>query len=148
MTDTTDIAALREKYELALKDLTERLMECNRLNYCMDEITAFAAFSSTVIDQLEAERQRGDALQAEGDEFRRRLKLERSILEDADKELAALKAKLANPVVLPARFKPEVSKVDVFKGSPVMKLDTTGGWLNRTGAIVAINAAGFTVKGE
>ncbi|MEN4908937.1 hypothetical protein [Rahnella bonaserana] len=60
MTDTKDIAALREKYELSLKDLTERLMECNRLNYCMDEITAFAAFSSTLIDQLEAERQRAD----------------------------------------------------------------------------------------
>ena len=65
MTDTTDIAALREKYELALKDLTERLMECNRLNYCMDEITAFAAFSSTVIDQLEAERQRADKAELE-----------------------------------------------------------------------------------
>lgn len=64
------------------------------------------------------------------------------------KQIAELRAKLANPVVLPARFKPEVSKVDVFKGSPVMKLDATGGWLNRTGVIVALKDAGFTVKGE
>lgn len=58
MTDTTDIKALHEKYTLVLKDLTNRLAECNRLNYCGDELSAFAAFSSTVIDQLEAERQR------------------------------------------------------------------------------------------
>ena len=68
MTDTTDIKALREKYELALKDLTERLTECNRLNYCMDEITAFAAFSSTLIDKLEAERQRADDAHKYGSE--------------------------------------------------------------------------------
>lgn len=60
MTDTTDIKALREKYTLVLKDLTNRLAECNRLNYCGDELSAFAAFSSTVTDQLEAERQRAD----------------------------------------------------------------------------------------
>lgn len=60
MTDTTDIKALREKYTLALKYLTNRLAECNRLNYCGDELSAFAAFSSTVIDQFEAERQRAD----------------------------------------------------------------------------------------
>lgn len=43
-------------------------------------------------EQLEAERQRSDTLQTERDEFRRRLKLERSILEDTDKQIAELKA--------------------------------------------------------
>lgn len=42
--------------------------------------------------QLEAEHQRADTLLTERDEFRHRLKLERSILEDADKQLAVLKA--------------------------------------------------------
>lgn len=65
MTDKTVIAAVRDKHELALKDLTVRLTECNRLNFCMDELSAFAAFSSTVIDQLEAERQQLEAAEAE-----------------------------------------------------------------------------------
>ncbi|MDN0106687.1 hypothetical protein QVN76_07250 [Yersinia rochesterensis] len=43
-------------------------------------------------EQLEAERQRADTFQTERDEFRRRLKLERSILEDTEKQLAELKA--------------------------------------------------------
>ncbi|MDA5547679.1 ELKS/Rab6-interacting/CAST family protein [Yersinia massiliensis] len=43
-------------------------------------------------EQIEAERQRADTLQTERDEFRRRLKLERSILEDTEKQLAELKA--------------------------------------------------------
>jgi len=58
------IGALRDKHELTLKDLTERLTESNRLNFCMDELSAFAAFSSTVIDQLEAERQQREAAEA------------------------------------------------------------------------------------
>ena len=39
--------------------------------------------------------------QTERDEFRNRLKLERSILEDADKRIAELESKLAKPVLLP-----------------------------------------------
>jgi len=70
MTDKTDIPALRDKHELALKDLTERLTECNRLNFCMDELSAFAAFSSSVIDQLEAERQQREVAETELAELR------------------------------------------------------------------------------
>ncbi|MES4611379.1 hypothetical protein V2154_15875 [Ewingella sp. CoE-038-23] len=65
MTEKTDIEALRDKLELALKDLTERLTDCHRLNFCMDELSAFTAFSSTVIDQLEEERQQREAAEAE-----------------------------------------------------------------------------------
>lgn len=73
MTETTDIAALwRQSHSLRTPDQTD-------------------AFIDKVLNLLEAERQRADAMQSERDEFRRRLKLERSILEDADKELAALK---------------------------------------------------------
>lgn len=91
MTDTTDIAALREKYKLALKDLTERLMERNRLNYCMDEITAFSAFSSTVIDLLEAERQRAAGSEEELHKALHREKAAERKLLAAQGEIAALK---------------------------------------------------------
>ena len=65
MTEKTDIEALRDKLELALKDLTERLTDCHRLNFCMDELSAFTAFSSTVIDQLEEERQKREVAEEE-----------------------------------------------------------------------------------
>jgi len=65
MTEKTDIEALRDKLELALKDLTERLTDCHRLNFCIDELSAFAAFSSTVIDQFEAALKQVNQLDAE-----------------------------------------------------------------------------------
>lgn len=185
MTDTTDIAALRERLQSAISQ-HEMMMGCvmglSRVDpmyqQCLD-----------ALNDLEAERQRADAAHKYGSErdaeneslmltvgrlrkeiaalksahgnmvarcalLRQRtdLPVDRipayNSLVKAQEEVTELREKLANPVVLPARFKPEVSKVDVFKGSPVMKLDATGGWLNRTGVIVAINAAGFTVKGE
>lgn len=55
-------------------------------------VTEMAIGLLSLSEQLEAERQRADALQTERDEFRRRLKLERSILEDTEKQLAELKA--------------------------------------------------------
>jgi hypothetical protein len=56
------------------------------------ELISVRAARVTLNEQLEAERQRADTLQTERDEFRRRLKLERSILEDTEKQLAELKA--------------------------------------------------------
>jgi hypothetical protein len=56
------------------------------------ELLESRAESLSLREQLEAERQRADTLQTERDEFRRRLKLERSILEDTEKQLAELKA--------------------------------------------------------
>lgn len=55
-------------------------------------VTEMAIELLSLREQLEAERQRADTLQTERDEFRRRLKLERSILEDTEKQLAELKA--------------------------------------------------------
>ncbi|MGV8925050.1 MAG: hypothetical protein ACOH2G_05135 [Ewingella sp.] len=65
MTDKTDIAALREKHSSLTNDLTSRLTECNRVNYCWDEVSALSAFSSTLLDQLEAERLRADKAELE-----------------------------------------------------------------------------------
>ncbi|WOL24291.1 particle associated protein [Yersinia phage fHe-Yen8-01] len=56
------------------------------------ELLESRAESLSLREQLEAERQRADTLQTERDEFRRRLKLERSILEDTEKQLAELRA--------------------------------------------------------
>ncbi|CNE38392.1 hypothetical protein [Yersinia intermedia] len=56
------------------------------------ELISVRAARVTLNEQLEAERRRADTLQTERDEFRRRLKLERSILEDTEKQLAELKA--------------------------------------------------------
>lgn len=77
MTDTTDTAALREQAETA--------------KACGGIFAISGEKALSLLDHLEAERQRANALQTERDEFRRRLKLERSILEDADKEIAKLK---------------------------------------------------------
>lgn len=112
MTDTTDTKALRDSAE-CMANLLDNLagyepsdidMDAVELRFedesgcdtgCDISIVGTAQQSADIIrallDQLEAERQRADALQTERDEFRRRLKLERSILEDADKEIAKLK---------------------------------------------------------
>ncbi len=63
------------------------------------ELLESRAESLSLREQLEAERQRADTLQTERDEFRRRLKLERSILEDTEKQLAELKAWATNRAI-------------------------------------------------
>lgn len=138
MTDTTDIAALRDKYELALKDVTDRLVECSRLNFCMDELTAFAAFSSTIIDQLEAERQRGEAKDNAINLATEIARTASEKIERLEAEISALKAKLANPVVLPRTLWYEHD--DLPQVIPV---------LEKRLVIAGIHLAGFTtVKGE
>ncbi len=120
MTDTTDVATLIKSAMLSCaeafcmeisgsmendlkRDLTES--ECEQVSDAVSGLLHSAEqleaerrkgdlWFGKVADleaALKAERQRADALQTERDEFRRRLKIERSILEDADKELAALK---------------------------------------------------------
>lgn len=108
MTYKTDIAALREECAQWVKgnfgDLidTRTAMNGGGNDYMSWDMAALWLAWNHLSDKLEAERQRADAMQSERDEFRRRLKLERSILEDADKELAALKGErvpVANPVL-------------------------------------------------
>ncbi|MBU9812358.1 hypothetical protein J1785_21835 [Rahnella sp. SL6] len=92
MTDTTAIAALRNKFGNRLptpEQARERFTEL--LNSPHGTSWFLAPYAIALLDALEAERQRAATLQTERDEFRCRLKLERSILEDVDKEIAALK---------------------------------------------------------
>lgn len=91
--------------KIALDDLLTRCTDYDDMSLSMDagelkalkqHISLLESSASTELlslrEQLEAERQRANTLQTERDEFRRRLKLERSILEDTDKQLAELKA--------------------------------------------------------
>ena len=98
MTDTTDIASLM----LKMRTLADRIIDAEGENnngevgqiiemYDAADTTFKAQNILLVLSAFEEQRQRADALQTERGEFRRRLKLERSILEDADKELAELK---------------------------------------------------------
>ena len=61
-------------------------------------ITDFALRAAGYVDALVEALEKA---QTEREEFRNRLKLERSILEDADKRIAELESKLGKPVLLP-----------------------------------------------
>lgn len=134
MTDTTDIAALREQWET----LHSRL--------------DLDIFITTLFTALEAERQRADELQStvgrlaqESNRLfddRQRInknwteaETDNALLRD---EIAALKAKLANPVVL------EYRKHDGFTDPEKVRL--INAVTDRCAA--AIKESGFTVKGE
>lgn len=76
--------------------------------------------------------------QAERDEFRNRLKLERSILEDADKRIAELESRT---VKLPALC------VGVVQGGhAVMVPYAAGHWFNKTAILEMLAAAGIKVE--
>lgn len=78
--------------------------------------------------------------QAERDEFRNRLKLERSILEDADKRIAELESRT---VKLPALC------VGVVQGGhAVMVPYAAGHWFNKTAILEMLAAAGIKVEVE
>ncbi|MCE7363386.1 ead/Ea22-like family protein [Klebsiella pneumoniae] len=66
-------------------------------HYAESRITVVDVSDPDVLTLVEAL----EKAQTERDEFRNRLKLERSILEDADKRIAELESKMANPVQLP-----------------------------------------------
>ena len=114
MTDTTDIPALREAAE-SIMNLLENLagyepqdidMDAVELRFedengfdtgCDISIVDTARQSADIIrallDQLEAERQRADAAEMTAKSYK-------NIAEVGCREIEALKAKLANPVVL------------------------------------------------
>lgn len=121
MTDTTDIKALRERMmqqrEAALTGNAPRFEDCELL--VCDLLRALTLSNK----QLEAERHRADY----GQQVINQSNAECDRLIN---EIAEMKAKLANPVVLPERRLP------------------TPSILTFSDAIKAINKAGFTVKGE
>lgn len=129
MTDKTDIAALRGRL-IAIADV--------------EELHSFAIY---LIDQLEAERQRADAnepARCEGvpQHVHDMIDMQETI-DELRAEIAALKAKLANPIVLPKR---SVDEVMIMSGFDRQYAE---GWVSANdNGIYEINAAGFTVKGE
>ena len=122
MTDTTDIKALRERL-IAIGDV--------------EELHSFAIF---LIDQLEAERQRADVAWEHWQAAQIVLGEQAEQIIILNREIAALKAKLANPVVLPAK--------EWDDGSD-KQLCILNGKYNRAvnHCSEAISKAGFTVKG-
>jgi hypothetical protein len=144
MTDTTDIAALMRD----MRDLADRIVECQGENSDGEEIIHLYDQSDTtfkaqnillVLNAFEAERQRAYNANdgwlkviAERDEARMTCDMYRDRFLSAEAEITALKAKLANPVVLTSRYS-RVNWADSFDASEI---------------ITAIHAAGFTVKGE
>lgn len=140
MTDATDIKALREACEI-LNDhgYMPESGEIRSSNLA-EAVRMIIKQSVGYADQLEAERQRTE-------KARERLGLDvawqqRALV--AEKEIAALKAKLANPVVLPARCTPRVGgdyELELISG-------LGGELLVASDVISALHAAGFTVKGE
>lgn len=89
MTDITELAQ-------SLKAAAEREIIC-RDGAETSEIWERTLTPENVLALVEAL----EKAQTERDEFRSRLKLERSILEDADKRIADLESKVSNPVQLP-----------------------------------------------
>lgn len=128
MTDTTDIAALREASEIGESSdwMTWPKVDPAKLKQ--------------VLNLLEAERQRADYAVKVKDNDEQTALYWAKIAAEALAEIAALKAKLANPVVLPAKLPDEG-----YGGEAVRNW-----WRNKTVTDCArrIAEAGFTVKGE
>lgn len=156
MTDTTDIAALREL-------LRHESLESD--HHVGVTVTTLRLLLSKA-DTLEAERQRAERGEAAAgiiqqmynerkteesaaDLYNRLLRTEETLiastdlLSAAEAEIAALKAKLANPVVFPERKKASFYSYYQFSNKDLASV--------YNGAIREIkhklNAAGFTVKG-
>lgn len=122
MTDTTDIASLKKQIDTAadiICDLTDKL-EAERQR--ADELVLHINTQANMREKAEKER----------DELAINWSASKKSIQFYKSEIAALRAKLANPVVLTSRYS-RVNWADSFDASEI---------------ITAINAAGFTVKGE
>lgn len=122
MTDTTDIKALREQAEKA--------------KVCGGIFAISGEQALSLLDQLEAERQRADNASFRENHLNDMLndKIQQNV--DLRAELAALKGELANPVVL------EYRKHDGFTDPEKVRL--INAVTDRCAA--AIKESGFTVK--
>ncbi|MFU2318953.1 hypothetical protein [Rahnella sp. PCH160] len=148
MTDTTDIKALLGNLKFYAGEAS-----CHPdPNYYLEfEKLCTPTNILTVIGVLEAERQRADKAQTdmqfecdahiETAESWREWKL-RAVTAEA--ELAALKAKLANPVVLPPRKNASYYVDEEFTNADLAAIYNTA----RLELSVKIQNSGFTVKGE
>lgn len=98
MTDTTDIAALRNKFGTKLPtadDAKEKFIEL--LNGPHAYSWFLSPYVVALLDAFEAERQRANE---SGERFYKAVQYGAKL----EAEIAALKCKLANPVVLPTPF--------------------------------------------
>lgn len=135
MTDTTDIKALREASEIGESS-----------DY-MTWPTVDPAKLKRVLDRLEAERQRADDLNYDlGQLQTNNVELSRECLQYKS-ELAELKAKLANPVVLKPAYKQSDYNRMGLEPSDAYGL-AWGSSATRDDCVKQIREAGFTVKGE
>lgn len=140
MTDTTDIAALRKKFgntlpkpEHAREKLTDMLNGPHAASWFL------TPYVISVLDALEAERQRVGYGQQVIDQ--RNAECDHLI-----NEIAALKAKLANPVVLPDSIPRALYQVLYEECGAFVECDLNPSTVWQ--AFKTLHAAGFTVKGE
>ncbi len=128
---TTDITELAQR----LKAAADRVMICRDVAET-SEIWERTVTPENILALVEAL----EKAQTERDEFRNRLKLERSILEDADKRIAELESRT---VKLPALC------VGVVQGEhAVMVPYAAGHWFNKTVILEMLAAAGIKVEAE
>lgn len=148
MTDATDIAALMR----SMRDLADRIVECEGENsegeesihlYDQSDTTFIAQNILLVLNAFEAERQRADAAHkyaSERDTENESLMLTVGRIRE---EIAALKAKLANPVALPERRSSTSFVDDEFTNKDLAAIYNAA----RLEFKVKVLNAGFTVKG-
>ncbi|NMC24724.1 MAG: hypothetical protein GYA32_13360 [Serratia sp.] len=147
MTDTTDTAALREACGIlndhgyltkSGKIRSSNLAEAVRM--IIEQSVGYA-------EQLEAERQRAD-------EYRDCIRVladqlsVNALPQEVIEAVAAMKAQLVNPVVLPAGYSTRNGHPFNEGERNVMIPNKHGDWLSRFDVEHAIHVAGFTVKGE
>lgn len=171
MTNTTDIAALREACGILNDHGYLTKSGKIRSNNLAEAVRMIIEQSVGYAGQLEEERHKGDlwfgkvadleaALKAERqraagseEELHKALHREKAVerkLLAAQEELAALKAKLANPVVLPSGYTARSGHPFHEGERNVMIPHKQGDWLSRFDVEHAVHVAGFpfTVKGE
>lgn len=138
MTDTTDIAALRDviRYCSIAKAMygTEfQVAKFKLLNVATPELL------SSILDQLEAERQQREAAEKEVTYWC-------NLNARKNEEVAELREKLANPVMLPAGYSTRNGHPFHEGERNVMIPNKHGDWLSRFDVEHSIHVAGFTVK--
>lgn len=142
MTDTTDMAALRKRLQSAISQ-HEMMMGCVM---GISRVDPMYQQYLDALNELEAERQRAGT-QIEDLEKRLRYTEEtliaaNDLLAVAEAENAALKAKLANPVVLPHDI---LISRDAHETRQCAAAGYNDAMRDAKGCIIE---AGFTVKGE
>ncbi|WP_314722323.1 hypothetical protein [Rahnella variigena] len=176
MTDTTDIAVLM----LKMRTLADRIIDAEGENnngevgkiiemYDTADTTFKAQNILLVLNAFEAERHRPDLFKFAFDEWlektdwvqarkkfpfqnlgMHRADVMTTYIEHLEADNAALKTKLANPVLLPAGYSARAGHPFHEGERNVMIPNKNGDWLSRFEVEHAIHVAGFpfTVKGE